>query len=255
MNLAGDGPRGLVCKSAPSMDQTHPDKAAIATRAEPDPRPSVSRRSGLWRAVAGMAVALAIAAAIVAIDLSHELVSRVTGYRSRIASLNRRVDSLKREARMDEQRLALARAELKERKLMQSRDRMKAILIAPDRKTFKLSAPTTGEAASAAVTISAQMGGGMLNAKGLAAPPEGQVYDAWWMFNNAPAAKAAEFRSASDGSVNEYLDPPPPQSLPASLSITMEPSEGGIAPSGNVKLQGKAPSGVGEERSGGVGKH
>ena len=152
MNLAGDGPRGLVCKSAPSMDQTHPDKAAIATRAEPDPRPSVSRRSGLWRAVAGMAVALAIAAAIVAIDLSHELVSRVTGYRSRIASLNRRVDSLKREARMDEQRLALARAELKERKLMQSRDRMKAILIAPDRKTFKLSAPTTGEAASAAVT-------------------------------------------------------------------------------------------------------
>ena len=114
-----------------------------------------------------MAVALAIAAGIVAIDISHELVSRVANYRSRIASLNKRVDSLKRRAVVDEKRLADAREEIKERKLMESRDRMKAILIAPDRKTIKLAAPNRGEPASATVTISEKMGGAVLSAHGL----------------------------------------------------------------------------------------
>ena len=213
------------------------------------------RRSGLWRALAGMAAALAIAAGIITIDLSHELVERMAHYRSRIASLNRRVDTLKQKARMDEQRLADAREEIKERKLMESKDRIKAILIAPDRRTFKLVAPAPGEGANATVTVSTKMGGAVVAARGLASPPEGQVYDAWWMLKDAPPAKAAEFRSASDGSANEYLDPPPQGSPAASLSITMEPSEGGIAPTGAVKLQGKVPVGAAEERSGGAKRH
>ena len=99
------------------------------------------------------------------------------------------------------------------------------------------------------------MGGAVLSARGLASPPEGQVYDAWWMLKDAPPAKAAEFRGV-DGSASEYLDPPPQGSMPVSLAITMEPSEGGIAPSGPVKLQGKAPVALAEEqRSGGAKKH
>jgi hypothetical protein len=239
-----------------STDQTHSDSALGAATGEPGPHASESRRSGLWRALAGMALALAIAAAIVAIDLSHELVNRVSNYRSRIASLNKKVDRLKRQAVTDEKRLADAREEIKERKLMESRDRMKAILIAPDRKTIKLAAPNAGALATAAtVTISGKMGGAVLNARGLSAPPEGQVYDAWWMLKDAPPAKSAEFRSAADGSVSEYLDPPPQGSTAMALSITLEPSEGGIAPSGPVKLQGKVPRGVGEERNGGAKKH
>jgi hypothetical protein len=73
------------------------------------------------------------------------------------------------------------------------------------------------------------------------------------MFKDAPPAKAAEFRSASDGSASEYLDPPPQGATPTSLDITLEPSEGGIAPSGPVKLSGKAPTL--ELRSGGARKH
>jgi len=202
-----------------------------------------------------MAVALAIAAGIVAVDLSQELVNRVSNYRSKIASLNKRVDRLKQKAVEDEKRLADARAEIKERKLMQSRDRMKAILLAPDRKLMKLVAPNAGEPSAATVTISAKMGGGVLSAHGLKPPPEGQVYDAWWMLKNAPPAKAAEFRSNLDGTVTEYLDPPPQGSTPVLLSITIEPSEGGVAPSGPVKLQGKVLSGLAEERSGGAKKH
>jgi hypothetical protein len=202
-----------------------------------------------------MAVALALAAGIVAIDLSHELVERITHYRSRIASLNRSVDTLKREKVADEKRLADAREEIRERELMASRDRIKAIMLAPDRRSIKLIAATPEVLATGTVTISAKMGGAVLNARGLPAPPDGEVYDAWWMLKDAPPAKAAEFRSALDGSANEYLDPPPQGSTATALSITLEPSQGGIAPSGPVKLSGKTPPAMREERSGGAGKH
>jgi hypothetical protein len=237
------------------MDQTHPEQAAVATPSGSSTESSDNRRSGLWRAVAGMAVALALAASIVTVDLSHELAERIGHYRSRIASLNRSVDTLRREKVADEKRLADAREEIKERELMASRDRMKAISLAPDRRSIKLVAPTAADAASATVILSAKMGGGVLNARGLAAPSEGQVYDAWWMLKDAPPAKAAEFRSAADGSASEYLDPPPQGAAPTSLAVTLEPSEGGIAPSGPVKLSGKAPIGLGEARSGSIKKH
>jgi hypothetical protein len=245
------------------MDQTRhtlPEPAAIASRAELPPPPD-SRRSALWRAIAGMAVALALAAGIVVIDLSHELIERISHYRSRIASLNRSVNTLKREKDADEKRLADARNEIKERELMAWRDRIRAIMLAPDRKTIKLVAttpqvPLSELLASGTVTISAKMGGGVLNARGLPAPPDGQVYDAWWMLKDAPPAKAAEFRSALDGSANGYLDPPPQGSAPLSLSVTLEASEGGIAPGGPVKLSGKAPPALREEeRSGGLKPH
>jgi hypothetical protein len=237
-----------------STEQSHPDQEVAASSAEPEPQPSIGRRFGIWRAVAGMAVALAIAAGIVAIDISHDLVDRVANYRSRVASLNQKVDRLKRQAVVDEKRLAAAREEIRERKLMESRDRMKAILIAPDRRTIKLTAPNQ-EPAVATVTISEKMGGAVLSARGLASPPDGQVYDAWWLLKNGPPAKAAEFRNGIDGSVTEFLDPPPQGSAPVSLSITMEPSEGGIAPTGPEKLLGKVAAAWAEERSGGAKKH
>ena len=237
------------------MDQTHPEQAAVATPSGSSTQSPDSRRFGLWRAVAGMAVALALAASIVTVDLSHELAERIGHYRSRIATLNRSVETLRREKVADEKRLADAREEIKVRELMASRDRIKAISLAPDRKTIKLIAPGAGEGASATATLSAKMGGGVLNARGLAVPSEGQVYDAWWMLKDAPPAKAAEFRSAADGSASEYLDPPPQGTAPTSLAVTLEPSEGGIAPSGPVKLSGKPPTGMAEARSASIKKH
>ena len=247
-NLAPDGPRGLLfVQSVPHMDQTHPDKTAFGTSSRAEPDSPEGRRSGLWRALAGMAAALAVAAVIITIDLSKELVERMAHYHSRIATLSRRVDSLKQKAQVDEERLADAREEIKERKLMESKDRIKAILLAPDHRTFKLAAPNGADLA--AVTISTKMGGAVLNAHGLAAPPNGQVYDAWWMLKDGPPAKAAEFRSAADGSASQYLDPPPQGPPPASLSVTLEPSEGGISPTGAVILQAKVPTAAVEERA------
>jgi hypothetical protein len=197
-----------------------------------------------------MAVTLAMAVGIVVIDLRHEFAS----YSSGIASVNEETDRLKRQAGEDEKRRADAREEVKRRKLLESRDRMMAILIAPDRRTIKLSAPNPGEPATATLSISEKLGGAVLSARGLPSPPASQVYAAWWMLKNAPPTRAAEFVSSIDGSVSEYLDSLPQGSGPISFSITTEPSGGGVALRGPVKLQGKV-TGSDPQTTTGQGNH
>lgn len=189
-------------------------------------------RAGLWRAVAGMAAALAIACAIVAFEISHELIHRTSHYRTRISSLNKRVKHLKEEAETSKQRLASARKEIA------ARDRLNAILSAPDVKSMKLESANSADVAAGIVKLSAKAGGAVLTASGLPQPIGNQVYDAWWLFKQAPPAKAAEFHSAIDGTAMVYLDLPQGASATA-FEVTLEPSEGGISPSGAVKLKGR----------------
>jgi hypothetical protein len=159
---------------------------------------------------------------------------------TRIAATNETAEQSKRRAAPEEKSLRDAREQVQQRKLMEeSKDRMMAVLVAPDQKTIQLASPNPGEIANGTVTISEKMRGAVMRLRALPAPPTGQVCDAWWMLKNAPPAKAAEFVSGIDQSL--YLDPPPKGSILISFSITMEPSRGATAPSGQVMLQGKFP--------------
>lgn len=188
---------------------------------------------GLWRAIAGMAVALAIGSAIVAAEFSHNLAGRLTAYRGRIVVLNAKVRELKRMATSKGHQLETAHKEIA------SRDRLKNILLAPDLQTFKLAPAQKGGAASGNLALSLKAKGAMLRVGGLATLANGKVYDAWWLLKQGPPAKAAEFRSAIDGSAFVYLDPPPQGSIAVTCEVTMEDSEGGIEPSGPLQLKGR----------------
>lgn len=218
------------------MDET---KAGVDT-GHPASRPETAgkehrRRAALWRAVAGMALALTLAIAIVAFEVSSEFVRRLSTYRTRIASLNQKVKKLSHEAVRSEKRLEAARKEIA------SRDRLKAILLAPDLLTIKLAPPSSGDNASGSIALSQKAGGGLLKAIGLVSPSEGQVYDVWWIMKKAPPAKAAEFRSGADRTATVYLDMPPPGENASACEVTLEPSQGGIEPSGPVRLKGRLP--------------
>ncbi len=217
------------------MEQSESERAtgeASSARA-PQAHPGRARRGELWRAVAGMAAALAMGAAIVALENSRELATRAALYRSRIDNLSRKVKDLGHEAIINQQRLAAMRKELA------SRDRLNAILIAPDRKTIALASPERAGTASGSVAMSDRQGGAVLVARGLPKLVGGQVFDAWWKLTDGPAAKAAEFRSADDGTATVFLDPPPHGSPVASCTVTLEPSQGGIEPTGPLKLSGR----------------
>ena len=225
------------------MNETQPHRAVSEDAPSPAVE-SVPRRTALWRAIAGMTAAVALACAIVAVEMSEELVTRITSYRHRIATLNKKVDRLKREAAVDEKRLAAARQEIV------SKDRIKSILLAPDVKKIKLTSANSTDLASGTVSLSKKMGGAVLVARGLPSPVDGEVYDAWWILRVGPPAKAAEFVSALDGTANAYVDPPPQGSIATECVVTLEPSEGGIEPTGATKLKGK----IAEERTSTVSK-
>jgi len=224
--------------SASATSQTSPPfKSATRKR--------LTRRTAMWRAIAGMAATLVLASALIATDIFQNLVGRVTSYRHRIRSLSQKVDSLKRENTVDKQKLEQARTEIA------SKDQMKTVLLAHDLKTFKLSAPNWLSLGSGSVSLSEKVGGAVLTAHGLPTPIEGQFYDAWWMLKKAPPMKAAQFISEPDGTASAFIDPPPRGLTPVALEITLERMEGVLAPTGPVKLRGH----VAEEHAGIFKKH
>ena len=193
------------------------------------------RRRRLRRALAGMAicfsVGLAITIGIIANNHSRVLRRPATSDPppTRIAAINQTAERPKRQAPPGERSLRDARAQVEQQKLMEeSKDRVMAVLIAPDHKTIQLTSPVPGEIANGTVTVSEKVEGAVLALRALPSPPAGQFCDAWWMLKNAPPAKAAEFVSGVDQSL--YIDPPPPGSVPISFSVTIEPSRGATAP-------------------------
>lgn len=189
------------------------------------------RRAALWRALAGMAAALILAGLIVAYDISNEIVHSSSSYRARIVELKKKVRRLSDHAEETEMRLAAARKELA------ARDKVQAILLAPDTVTITLRAPGRNESASGAIALSKKAGAGIFKATGLTPPANGQVYDLWWIMKKSPPAKAGEFRSQVDGTALAYLDLPPSSERPVECEVTLEQSEGGIEPTGQVKLK------------------
>ena len=180
-----------------------------------------------------MALSLTIAAGLIAYDLLKDSISQSLRQRHRIASLSAKVNQLKSETVSEKKKLEAARKELS------AREKMQVILLAPDVRKFQLNAPDPNDLASGVVSISKSAGGALLKVAGLPAPDGSEVYDAWWMYTASPPAKAAEFRSAIDGTATEYLDLPPPGPAPIGVIVTLEPSEGGIRPTGPEKLRGK----------------
>jgi len=156
----------------------------------------------LWKAIAGMAAALALASAIVSFDVSRQLIQRAHATSRRIAALRKELARREHEAESARARLAEVRKKLSERGLILR------VLVAPDLVSLKMVPSTRATKAAATLSISRQMAGAVLNATGLEKLPAGQAYQAWWVSKGA-STKVAEFHPQADGSATVYLEPPP----------------------------------------------
>src|ERR1700730_4896529 len=93
------------------------------------------RRVGFWRALAGMALALALACAIVALETSSELTHRSASYHRRLVQLVARIKQMRGEMATADRRIAGMRNEAA------VRERLGHILAAPDTRLIRLGAP------------------------------------------------------------------------------------------------------------------
>ena len=193
--------------------------------------------AALWRAVAGMAIALALACLIVMLEFT-------SGANYRAARIHRHADALlSRIARLESQ-AASARARAAEthrelaaaqslRELLQARDAVMLQLSPPPAPAAtaadRTPPPAARERPQATLALAQSERRAVLMVSRLKAPTADTIFVLWWSAKHGAPARAAEFTTAADGGavLSAAL---PTRFAVASAIITVEPAAKGGAP-------------------------
>jgi hypothetical protein len=210
-------------------------------------RPPRHLRVGLWQALAGMSLAIAIASLIVTSDLTRALTHETNYVNRRVAAFNALVRNLRNQNATAQKKLG------SEREHASVGEVFEKILFAPDLRTIKLTAPNEKEdkvkagaqsdganVASGRLAMSESAGGAMLEASGLKPSENFKVYRIWWMPKRGAPVWAADFLVGDDGLATVPVDLPPARLKGPSISVTFEDETYADAPTGTVALKGDA---------------
>jgi hypothetical protein len=200
------------------------------------------RRVVFWRAVAGMGLALSLAALIVLAEFSRALSYRTTNYLRHLHAMSQTVQQLKHRIVSVERR----NAAVAER--ASADEALKRIVAAPDLRTIKLSGPDTAKEASTLVgvpsgtlAISVAQHAAILEVARIAPAGKNTVYRVWWQEKLKPEQLAAEFIPDTDGKATVPM-PLPPQEATV-IAVTREIGTDAPRPSGPVILKGRVAQG------------
>jgi hypothetical protein len=191
------------------------------------------RRASFWRSVAGMAVAIALGCAAIALETASELSSRSGNFHRRLELLGSRISRLRTEAADAERQVAAMHAE------QLARANVNRVLSAPDVVVLRLT-PGAGSNARGLVAVSRQAGDAFVEVAGLS-PPAGHTSVMWWLLAQGPPAKAAEFDPAADGRLSLTIQMPPRGARIAGAIITLGPGKSPEQPDSRIILKGLLP--------------
>jgi hypothetical protein len=149
------------------------------------------RRVGFWRAVAGMAVAVAIGCAAVAAEYSTALIGRTRNYHFRLHQLAANITTMRGEIASADREIAGMRT------AAQLNDGLKKIIAEPDSRLIRLEAPGHAARPSGVIAFSAALRRAALAIDGLPALPNGGAYGLWWLGGKHALLKAAQIRPDS----------------------------------------------------------
>jgi hypothetical protein len=219
----------------------------VSEQTDPSPLPETPassriapwwRRPLFWRAVAGMGLAVALAALIVLAEFSRVLSYRTTKYLRHLHAMNQTVQQLKRRIVSVERR----NATVAER--ASADEALKRIVAAPDLRTIKLTgadrakeAGAKGQLPSGTLAMSAAQRAAILQVAGIRAGAKGTVYRVWWEEKRKLETLAAEFIPDSEGKATVPM-PLPPQDA-STVIVTREVGTDAPKPSGATVLKGR----------------
>jgi hypothetical protein len=212
------------------MEQMHltaeSKPAGVATA-----RPPIIERVGLWQAIAGMALAVGLGSAMVAIEIASELAYRTHAMNRRIAHLNEAVRILKRAESATQRKLGSARLQASEGELIGR------ILFAPDLKITRLvSTPGSAAGATGVIAMSESAGAAMVGVTGLKPSDDSNVYRIWYLPRRGIARWIDDFLVGDDGKATIAIELPQISSKGV-IAITLESQDYAEEPSGPVALQ------------------
>lgn len=213
-----------------SKAESVPRAAATAVRVP------IMRRVGLWRAITGMAIAGAIAASIVTIEIATQLSWRTRIMNRRIGRLTADLRQLHRVESATQRKLGSARARASEGELFGR------VLFAPDLKLTKLAGTAeSGSGANGILAVSPSAAVAMLGVSGLKALEDDKVYRIWYLPRHGLARWIDDFLVNDDGKATVAVDFPQARAAQGTIIITMESQDYAEEPSGPIELKTVPP--------------
>jgi Anti-sigma-K factor rskA len=202
-------------------------------RAASDPSGAWYRRVALWRALTGMAIALALASAMVALEMSSELLQRSSYYHHRLLRLTGHIHEMRGQIDTADRQIADMRDEVA------ARQDLPLILAASDVRLFPLNPPTGGEG-KGFVAMSRKVGNAVIEVTDLPQLKMEQNYTLWWTFTRRAPSRAVDFRVAADGHATAAAKMPSPGGEVTVALVTVETDVEHPTPGGAIKLRGVA---------------
>jgi len=191
------------------------------------------RRTSFWRAVAGMAAAIALGCALVALETASELSSTSTYFHHRLGLLGSRASLMRAQIEDVERELTAMKAD------RTARANLDRILAAPDAKLMRLR-PAAARNAKGLILVSKQAGEAVCEVAGLPAAAD-RIYVMWWLPVRGEPAIAAQFQPRPDDHLSVVVQMPAHGTAIAGAIVTLEAAKPLTKPIGPVVLKGALP--------------
>ena len=220
----------MASRDAGGSGQTAP--AATVDGAGPAAKlPAWYRRVAFWRAMAGMAFAIALGSAMVAAEFSSALIAHTRHYRDRLRQLSSNITAMRGEVATDNREVAGMRL------TVEIDDNLRRILAAPDARLIRLTAPGRGSQSTGVIAFSPVLEVATIELAGLPEPSAGGVYDLWWTRGRHAPIRAAQLRPGPAGEAAMMIALPADQVVEGAL-ITTDSSAATEKPDGAIVLDG-----------------
>ena len=213
------------------------EKALSAEAAEPPPEAAMNlspwyRRVALWRAVAGMAFALAIGCAMIAAEFSSALIERSRHYHDRLRQLSSNISTMRGKIAQADREIADMRT------AAEVDDSLRRILAEPDSRIIRLEAPGRAGRPNGVIAFSPGLRRAAIEIGGLPMTPGGSAYTIWWECGRRGLLEAARIGVGVTDKAALVIAIPSASGIIEGAMVTSGSATASARPAGDVVLKG-----------------
>jgi hypothetical protein len=227
----------MASRDAGRSGQTTP-AATVDGTGPATKQPAWYRRVAFWRAMAGMAFAIALGCAMVAAEFSSALIAHTRHYRDRLRQLSSNITAMRGRVATDDREVAGMRL------TVEIDDNLRRILAEPDARLIRLTAPGRASQSTGVIAFSPMLRLAAIEFAGLPEPSAGGVYNLWWTRGKHDPTRAAHLHPGPAGEAALMIALPANQVVEGALvtadsSAAIEKPDGAIVLDGAVSLAPK----------------
>jgi hypothetical protein len=200
----------------------------------PASRPPWYRRVAFWRAVAGMAAAIALGSAIVTAEFSTQLLERTRHFHRRLSQLSSNLATMRGKIASADREIAGMRV------TVEIDDNLRRILAEPDARLIRLAPPGQTSQRVGVIAFSPALHRAAVEIAGLTASATDSSYSLWWTRGkHAPPLLAARFGTGTAGKAGLMIALPAGDQTIEGAMITTDSPASTEQPEGATILKGE----------------